>query len=1092
MAIPVSHPALESAAELAACLESLADEAGAQDLQGLQDATWMLAEALHEAPEREPDPEALSLLRGWPELAAAYRRGMAAILPAMRQVLRHPALGLPLSEEEFDWLEARLAEGVPAVERAEEPAAHLDETPAFALDEAPAPSAEDLPSQASGLDVAPVPAQKALQGLPRQAQELIDLLLMQAGAVAAVLDNAESDPEAARDEFERFGNAARTVGLEGLAEAAAQVAANLHAGAGPELRALVAEWLAEAQVYLTAFTEPEAGAGLVARLADPRWPLVLAAEAAAAILARMRGPDTQWWQEAGPVRAATASAEEVSLALPADVNPKLLGILLRELPVHTRQLAAIAQRLQTGGSPEDIDTAQRIAHTLKGSANTVGVRGVAALTHQLEDILLACAKAGQVPGRALRELLLDAADCLEGMAEALLGQGPAPADALAVLQRILDFANRIDREGLPEPDAELDAVASALEAGAAPIAVPAAEPAPAVEESAAALVQIPVEQVEDLLRLSGESLIFNGQAQERLRRVKAQLQAMQAQFEQLRLLGQELEELVDLRDWSGRAYGRVRADFDALELDQYNELHTASRRMVEAAVDAREMGLDVVAELARMDEALDYQQRLVVDVQEAVMRARLVPVSTLLPRLRRGLRQTLRLTGKKAELDFEGGDLAIDGEVLGAIAEPLMHLLRNAVDHGLEAPEERARRGKPELGRIAVAFDREGNHALVRCRDDGRGLDYAAIRAAAEARGWLPPGQPASEQELARMILRPNFSTRAVSTHISGRGVGMDAVQAQVAALGGTLALRSVVGVGLTVELRVPLPLSRSHALLVRVGSQRVAVASRGLDQIFYSGVGQLHGPEDALEWRLDGVPYPAVRLGNLLRFPGSRPVPDPPGAILLVRTADSATAVLADAVFDSRELVVKDLGPYLPKLRGLMGATVLGDGTVTAVVDLPELLRAPGQPVAVAADWAEAAAIPEVPDVLVVDDSLSQRRALEQLLADAGFRVKSARDGMEAAEILAKEWPLLVLTDLEMPRMNGIELTAHIRAQPEGKSLPILMVTSRTTQRHRQLAEDAGVDAYFTKPVRDDDLLDKLHGVLAGAIAGPVRRGAG
>lgn len=1074
-----------AATDYLAAIETLAAQAGLDGLQGLQDASLLLVEALHEQTEGgtlAPDAEVCALLDTWPALAESYRQDAIPATEEIIRLLRDPGLRLPLADEEFSIIEAMLLEDAgPQTE-----ATGLDLPDSPDLYEADEGQGHAVPGEADGK------REERLRALPKQARELVELLLMQADMVDASLQSVASDDplsaaedsQEAREQLERFANAAQTVGFAGLARLCKSVDANIQyfLAQSPAFTAgqlgLLRDWLGGVKHYLLVFTDAEAGRNLLARLVDPRWPLPLSAEFGAALLEQMAGLDADEWGQEETAREQAATEEDVSLRLPDDVNRELLDILLQELPVHIQQFSESVQRLQTVGNLHDIEIAQRIAHTLKGSANTVGIKGVAVLTHHLEDILLACAKERRLPGSALLDAIIDATDCLEAMGDALLGLGEAPPQARAVLQAVMDWANRIDREGLPSADEPMPQRQSGEEELAADGQPQAALPSPT------ATVRVAGDLIEDLFRLSGESIILNGQAQERLRRMKAQLQAMQTQFELLRQLGAELDTLIDLRDLSGRGRGGAGQDFDALEMDQYNELHTASRRMVEAAVDAREISLDARKELDFMDEVLEYQQSLVIDTQGAVMRTKLVPIASVAPRLQRSLRQTCRLTGKQAELSLSGGQLLIDGDTLNNLLDPLMHLLRNAVDHGLESEEDRLALGKPRRGQIAVDFASEGNNILVHCRDDGRGLDFEAIRAAGERRGLLRPGQEVSTEELQRLILSPNFSTRSQSTQTSGRGVGMDVVRAQALALGGSLSLRSSAGRGLTVEMRVPLPLSRSHALLAQVGQHRVVIGGRGLAEIFYSSVGELQDAEDGPKLLVDGRLYPAVKLDSLLHVTDHRRGQRPHGAILLVQGEEQVTAVLVDAVIDSRDVVIKSLGAYIAKIPGIMGATILGDGAVAPVIDIPELLRAPArarQDASLAAPEA-VEAVADIPTVLVVDDSLSNRRALEQLLADAGFRVRTAHDGVEAAELLArvKPAPAIVLTDLEMPRMNGIELAAHIRAQPGGKTLPVIMITSRTTQRHRKLAEDAGVDFYLTKPVLEDDLLDKMNGLLA------------
>lgn len=1063
--------------EQVAIVEQLADQAAAEGLYGLQDVNLLLAESLREIVNagQAVDSGLISALSGWPGLLSSYRTEPQAGAEAIINFLRHPGLNIPMGDDEFAMLQEQLTSEVAAsVVAVPEP------PPAVASP----PKAKETKTS-SKESSAPV---------SRVAQELVDLLMMESEQIRSHLQgiaigNSESalnGLQEAGDELERFANMSKTAGFEGLAQVSNHVLVNIQRfieqidSFTSERLDLILEWLEQVQEYLPSFSDSDAGQLIVTGLIDEQWALPLPFEEMAAILLQIRTESSDVGSQTEAARMETATDEDVTLALPDDVNQELLDLLLQELPVHTQQFSEAVQRLQAGGNEKDVQLAQRVAHTLKGSANTVGIKGIAVLTHQLEDILIACANEQKLPSRALASSLINASDCLESMSEALLGSSSAPADAKAVLQEILDWANRIDKEGLPDVDSEEAAPERQMASGAEAEAAESAAP----EQAQATVVRVSSEQIETLFRVSGESIIINSQAHETSRRMRNQLKAMQVQFDLLQQLGAELEQLIDLRDFTGRSLGAIGTGIDAMEMDQYNELHTASRRMAEAAIDAREISQDVNKELDKMNELLDDQQRQVIEVQDVVMQTRLVSISTIAPRLQRSLRQTCRMTGKQSDLTLVGENLLIDGDTLNSIVDPLMHILRNAIDHGIESTEERLAQGKPSTGRLTFEFDREGNNILVRCRDDGKGLDYGAIRAAAEKRGFLKPGDEVSEDDLKRFILRPNFSSRTVSTQTSGRGVGMDAVRAQIINMGGTLTLHSVQGQGMTIELRVPLPLSLTYALLTYVGRYRVAIANKGISQIIYSAAGEVVTEDDKEMLSLDGIKYPVARLMDLLHVPDFRKIPRPYAAILMVEDEEKITAVLIDPIQDSLEVVIKGLGQYIGKIPGYIGATILGDGAVTPVLDVAELLRAPAYALTGILPESLESAEPTsmLPTVLVVDDSLSQRRALEQLLTDAGFRVRTSRDGIEAAETLAHFRPDVVLTDLEMPRMNGIELASHIRTQQKIKHLPVIMITSRTTQKHRQMAEEAGVDAYFTKPVRDEDLLIKMHSLMDSA----------
>lgn len=1095
LATPVS---LEDILERFSLLIEKAGEAG---LQGLQDACLLLVDAFGGDPDNTPTLETgLALAEAYYQTPSVSYENLIRFLSGFQEelslndeewnLLRSLLQDVP-TEEEITLQNDVLVENLVLTERTEIP---IEPLSSILDSEVVTPSTDILSEEEIKPLLSHEERESRLKKLPKSVRELVDILLMQTDALILQLDEAPTHPAEAlsciKEGLELFTTASRTAGFQGLAEMCEAVGVNLtywieHPLSTSHAFALLRNWLHSIATYLPSMLDPGTARNMVEYGQHPHWPCPLSVEQSEAIQAHIQVIDSQVWLEEGTSRPHTATAEDVSLALPDDVNRELLDILLQELPVQTQQFSETIQSLRKGSSQADIDKAQRIAHTLKGAANTVGIKGIAVLTHHLEDILLACAKEHRSPTPALLQVLINAVDCLEGMTEALLEQTPPPEGTQEVLQEVLDWANKIDRFGLPEQDEPqaipLEKQPTTLSDGKAiperdsPTTTPHAAPTAQTPS-----VRITVDQIESLFRLSGESIILNGQAQERQRRLKDQFQSMEAQFTLLGHLGAELEELVDIKDLTGRIKG-THSDFDMLEMDQYNELHTASRRMAESAVDAREIGLDMRKELDYLEEVLEYQQRLVIDIQEALMRTRLVPVSSIVPRLQRSIRQTCRVTAKEAELRISGGHLLIDGDVLNALADPLMHILRNAIDHGLESPEERHILGKPLQGDISIDFDREGNHVIVRCRDDGKGLDLEAIRETAIRRGVVQAGQELSEEELQRLILRPNFSTRTQSTQTSGRGIGMDAVHSQALALGGTLGLHSVAGQGMTVELRVPLPLSRSHALLAYAGRHRVAITSKGIIQVLYSGAGELQYLAGHSVLLLDGELYPAVRLDELLRVTDRR-TSTRHGGILMVQAEEGITAVLLDTITDSRDVVIKGLGYYIQKIPGIVGATILGDGSVTPVIDVPELLRRPAHMREGMADTqtdSSSSVVQGPPMVVVVDDSLSNRRALEQLVKDAGYRVRVARDGIEAAELISHVRPSIVLTDLEMPRMNGLELAAHLRKQPNSKTLPLIMITSRTTQRHRELAAQAGIDFYLSKPVRDEDLLDKIHILL-------------
>jgi chemosensory pili system protein ChpA (sensor histidine kinase/response regulator) len=554
---------------------------------------------------------------------------------------------------------------------------------------------------------------------------------------------------------------------------------------------------------------------------------------------------------------------------------------------------------------------------------------------------------------------------------------------------------------------------------------------------------------------------------------------MSYQFERQQHLGGELEKLIDVKDFSRRqAHNDVR--FDALEMDQYNELHSAVRQLVENATDAREMGHALVDHLSNLDEMLISQEDLNRDTQDTVLHTRMVGVKSVFARLQRAVRQTCRATAKQVELHLSGGETPMDSDALIRIVDPLMHLLRNAIDHGIEDAETRLRNGKAATGNVYLDFQREGNDVVINCRDDGAGLNYDAIRHAAEERDLIGPG--VSLDALKQLILRANFSTRAQTSQVSGRGIGLDAVHNSVLTLGGTMTVESESGQGCNFEIRLPFNLISSHALLVRAGQNVVALASRGVKQIVHASDGEMRRFGDKTVFQIGADVYPATTLEAVIgdneeRRDGDRRSSRP---VVLAHTDEGVTAVSVESVIGSRDLVVKSLGKLLPKFRGVVGATILGDGHVAAVIDLPDILS--NRDAGADFDSAIATDLPTDSNsgfVLVVDDSLSARRALAQFMQDSGYRVRTARDGLEATRLLEDARPVLVLADLEMPRMNGIELTVHLRTTPKTADVPVIMITSRSTSKHREQAQSAGVNAYFTKPYSETKLIDTVRDLI-------------
>ncbi|MEO0997445.1 MAG: response regulator, partial [Pseudomonadota bacterium] len=519
--------------------------------------------------------------------------------------------------------------------------------------------------------------------------------------------------------------------------------------------------------------------------------------------------------------------------------------------------------------------------------------------------------------------------------------------------------------------------------------------------------------------------------------------------------------------------------FDPLEMDRYSTIQQLSRALAESANDVASIR-DMLNRLTGDAETLLVQQaRVTAELQDGLMRTRMVPFSRHVPRLTRLVRQTANETGKEAELQVEGAGGELDRQVLEKMLPPFEHMLRNAVVHGIEPVDERQRANKPPVGRITVRLHRDGSEMVIDVSDDGAGLDVAAIRAKAEERGLLEEGASATDPEVMELILTPGFSTAGELTQSAGRGVGMDVVANEVKKLGGALGITSMPGQGTNFTIRLPFTLAITQALIVRTGDEVYALplpSIEGVARIARQRLDELLETDDP---RFDyGEQSYQLRQLGLMIGGGSTILPDDDAAVplILVRSIDHATALLADELVTSREIVVKSVGPQLAGVRGVTGATILGDGRVVLILDAGGLVRAGGPMVQIAEDRPAPTALDEPPLVLVVDDSITVRRVTERFLVRQGLRVATAKDGIDALSRLDEEVPDVILLDIEMPRMDGYEFASHVRNDERFAEIPIIMITSRVSEKHKARAIEIGVNDYLGKPYQDHQLLETIR----------------
>ena len=789
---------------------------------------------------------------------------------------------------------------------------------------------------------------------------------------------------------------------------------------------------------------------------------------------------------------ASVSLEDTSLAVPENADREVYGAFLDEAPGSVERFAVLVSRIAAGHADiDDMRSAKRIAHSLKGSASIVGIRGIAALGHHSEDVLEYLEKNPLKPPQELGRSLVMASDCLAQMVGYLRGDENAPENAFEVLNQIVAWANKVKSGEIASMTGDEDVEIHPASHDALRPEVSAVH-APEIE--AQATLRVPVNTVDEIFRLVGEMTAMIARLESRVANVNARTAALLSHNLAVRQQVTDIEKVVMLRGLSlARTDTGKDGSFDPLELDRYTELHGVTQALVEVTADAREMTGSLEAGVSSLRSEVVQQASINKELQYQVAATRLAPASVLTARLMRNVRQTCQQTGKQARLVISGGEIQIDGDVLNKLADPLLHILRNAVDHGIELPEERTIAGKPPEGTVKLDFSRQGSGIIVTIRDDGRGLDYARIRAKAVERNLIREEQQLTYPELARLVLLPGFSTRDQVNEISGRGVGLDVVASRLANIKGTVELGSEPGNGCEVVLRFQASLVTQHTLLVEAGEQVFAIPIHYIKEAFPAGLGRIHYAETTGEknagsagWQfiMRDESFPLHDLSLLTGYPSPPPGSERFAAMpkVLIRTIDGIKAILVDKLIDSRSVMVKSTGKYLPRVHGLSGVTILGDGSLVPLLNVPELLASPIA-VKAAADLA-AAARRHVRRILVVDDSLSVRRGLMQLLQDAAYEVKGAGDGMEAIRVLKSFDPHIICTDLEMPNMNGMELAQHLRLEKTTQHLPIIMITSRSTEKHREQALRAGVDIYLTKPYTDTDLLRHVHAALQAGSA--------
>lgn len=638
-----------------------------------------------------------------------------------------------------------------------------------------------------------------------------------------------------------------------------------------------------------------------------------------------------------------------------------------------------------------------------------------------------------------------------------------------------------------------------LPAPVTPLAQPEVSRRPAGMVKQRPTIRVDVQQLNDLINLVGELVINRTNLELQSDQLRGETRGMSQQIKRLQLTGSALRQEYDRLTVPQQQSNR--AGFDSLELDHYSEFHSTAQSVIETSQSIHQSAGQVDAVALELENGIDHLQRITQQLRNRVMQLRVVPFSRVVDHLPRALRDMCRTYNKEVNLLLLGRETKIDESLLEALRDPLLHLVRNAFDHGIESPEERIAAGKPPCGQIEIVARHQGGQTLITLSDDGRGIDPNRIRQRLLDRGLASAEQVAAMglNELYDYLFLPGFSTASQVTDLSGRGVGLDVVRSNLQQVRGSIKIESRPSEGTSFILKLPLMLSIIPALVVQVGQQRLAVPLDAVEEILEIEPRQIQkiGNQQVLEWRegfLQIVPLSEL-LHESVAAPSPTIAPTDTQPLLILSGNGTHVAVQVDSLWGQQEIVVKPLPTPLAKPSGIVGSTILGAGNVVLILDVDDVFSyisaGAGKPLSPMADGAIPASpsavqeqTSDVPLIMVVDDAYTIRQLLSRTLSRAHYRVVEAKDGQDALDQLHRGLRCrLIITDLEMPRMDGFELMRSLRSHPQFSSIPVAVLTSRTGAKHRSLAEELGADHYFTKPYREEELLQSVAQLLQPSL---------
>jgi chemosensory pili system protein ChpA (sensor histidine kinase/response regulator) len=756
--------------------------------------------------------------------------------------------------------------------------------------------------------------------------------------------------------------------------------------------------------------------------------------------------------------AATPTGRELR-KMHDDIDDQLLPIFIEEAQTLLPQIGSDIRDWKANTDDRNVvQSLQRGLHTLKGSARMAGAIRLGELTHIMESLVETALEQQAFPATLFAQLE-DKMDRLSLDLERMVGK-PEPAPVAPVVQQ---------QEVVQKQEAK---------------------PAPRVEAplpSPAATLRVNADTLDHLINEAGEVSIARSRIEAELRAQKQALADLTESISRLRAQLREVEVQADSQMQSRQSeLEEKKTEFDPLEFDRYTRLQELTRLMSESLHDITAIQQTLGKNLGETEAAVLAQARTSRDVQQELMRMRAVPFSNLNERLYRIVRQTSREVEKKAELEIEGAQVELDRGVLEKIGAPLEHMLRNSLAHGLETPEARLAAGKPEAGKIHISLRQESNEIALILSDDGAGINVDKVYEKALAAGHVTPEQKLTEQEKMHLIFGSGLSTADQVTELSGRGVGMDVVRSEITSIGGRVDITSTRGKGTTFTIYLPLTLAVTQVVMVRAGQSILAISAAMVENVLRLKADAMTGLYDRRMVEIGERSYPLHYLQQLLGAPGATEV-QPYNSVLLLRSGIQRIALHVDELIGNQEIVVKSLGPQVARVPGIAGATVLPDGSIVLILNPVQLAHqarlAPPKPATETAAPAEedvrtsSAAI-----VMVVDDSLTVRKITSRLLEREGYTVLTAKDGVDALQQLKDNLPSVMLVDIEMPRMDGFDLTKNVRADPRLAKIPIVMISSRTADKHRNQAAQLGVNAFLGKPYQEAELLQHITSYVGAA----------